>query len=54
MLDVSGMLLMAYSPLGSPARPPDMNNPSDPIVMEDPVIKEVAAKHSATVAQVSD
>ena len=46
-----GIMLEAYSPLGSPARP--FKTDSDPIVMEDPVIKEIAEKLGVTVGQVS-
>ena len=42
---------MCYSPLGSPRRLE--KNPADPVVMEDPVINEIATKHKATAAQVS-
>ena len=41
----------AYAPIGSPTRM--FKQDSDPVVMEDPVIKEIAEKHSATPAQVS-
>ena len=40
----------AYAPIGSPSRP--FKEDSEPIVMEDPVIKEIAEKHNATPAQV--
>ena len=40
----------AYAPIGSPGR--FFKQAGDPEVMDDPVIKEVAEKHSATPAQV--
>ena len=39
----------AHTPLGRPGLSADSG---DPIVLDDPVIKEIAAKHSATAAQV--
>ena len=41
----------AYAPIGSPGR--DFKQDGDPNVLEDPVVKEIADKHSATPAQVS-
>ena len=41
---------MAYGPIGSPGRRGVSD--SDPVVMEDPVIKEIAEKCKATPAQV--
>ena len=39
-----------YAPLGSPSR---MGiDPNEPVVMEDPVINEIAMKYNATPAQV--
>ena len=48
----TGIVLEAYGPLGSPARPGIVNE--DPVVMEDPVIKELSVKYNATVGQVND
>ena len=47
---LAGILMEAYAPLGSPKR---WNADStDPVVMEDPIIKEIATKKGATPAQV--
>ena len=46
----AGITFEAYSPLGNPARPAKKDD--DPSVLDDPVVKEIAEKHKATVAQV--
>ena len=46
----AGIIIDAYAPLGSPSR--FGRSDSDPFVMEDPVINEIAAKKGATAAQV--
>ena len=46
----SGIVFEAYAPIGSPSRP--FKEDSEPVVMEDPIIKGVAEKHNATPAQV--
>ncbi len=47
-----GMVVTAYSPLGSPARPPGLRAEDEPVLLEDPVIGAIAARHDATPAQV--
>ena len=49
-----GIVLQAHSPLGNPTRPPHYNDPNDPIVMEDPVVLDIAKKYSVHPALVSD
>ena len=45
-----GIIVEAYAPLGSPGR--RIVSESDPVVMDDPLINEIAAKKGATAAQV--
>uniref|UniRef100_A0A182PZF9 NADP-dependent oxidoreductase domain-containing protein n=1 Tax=Anopheles farauti TaxID=69004 RepID=A0A182PZF9_9DIPT len=45
-----GVSVTAYSPLGSPARP--WVKQDDPILMDDPVVGQLAKKHSKSAAQI--
>ena len=47
----AGIIFEAYSPLGNPTRP--IKKDDDPSVLDDPIVKEIAEKHKATVAQVA-
>jgi alcohol dehydrogenase (NADP+) len=44
--------LTAYSPLGSKDRPSRLKTEGEPILLEDPVINELARKHDASPAQI--
>jgi diketogulonate reductase-like aldo/keto reductase len=49
----NGIIPIAYSPVGSPARPERDRTPDDTVDIEDPVMVEIAAKygiHPATLA----
>lgn len=46
-----GIALTAYSPLGSPHRP-GQKKESEPVLLEEPVVREIAERHGATPAQV--
>ena len=48
----NGLAVTAYSPLGSGDRPKARRNEDDPVLLEEPVILEIAKKHSVTPAQV--
>ena len=47
----AGILFEAYTPLGNPGRPVPTKD-SEPVLMDDPVVKMIAAKLNATPAQV--
>ncbi|MDT8320600.1 MAG: aldo/keto reductase [Xanthomonadales bacterium] len=47
-----GIVLTAYSPLGSGGRPEEMRNPDEPRPLEHPVIRKIASKHDFGPAQV--
>jgi len=46
------VLLTAYSPLGSRDRPARLREEGEPVLLEDPALQEIAARHRASVAQV--
>eukprot|EP00731_Ephydatia_muelleri_P014290 Em0008g10a len=48
--DSKGIIFEVYAPLGSPSRVRKQD--SDPDPLDDPVIKEISNKHSATVGQI--
>ena len=49
---ISGIVIAAFSPLGSPERPLP-NKEAQPVLLNDPVLKKIADKHKTTVALVS-
>lgn len=48
----AGIVVTGYSPLGSSDRPAGMKRADEPVLLEDPVLSEVAAHHGASPAQV--
>ena len=48
----NGILVTAYSPLGSSDRPDTMKQKDEPSLLENEVIGEIAEKHGATPAQI--
>lgn len=54
IINFIGILFEGYSPLGAPSRPAALlGSPDSPVVMEDPVIQEIAKKHQISPAQVN-
>lgn len=50
--NAEGILLTAYSPLGSGDRDSSMKGPDEPVLMDIPIIQNIASKHNVTPAQV--
>jgi len=48
----NNIFLTGYSPLGSSDRPDSLKAEDEPVLLEDPTIAEIAAKHHVTPAQV--
>ena len=46
-----GILLTAYSPLGSGDRPKALKKSDEPVLLDNPVVAEIAAKHKITPGQ---
>lgn len=47
-----GIVFSAFSPLGSPKRGPNNRRDDDPILLEDPVVCDIAKQHDLSPAQV--
>jgi len=50
--EAEGIALTAYSPLGSPGRPAGLVSADDPVLLQEPVLANIAAEHGVTAAQV--
>ncbi|MCI5132871.1 MAG: aldo/keto reductase, partial [Candidatus Electrothrix sp. EH2] len=48
----NGVHITAYSPLGSPDRPSGLKGNDEPLLLTDPLIRQVAEQHGCTPAQV--
>lgn len=48
----NGIAFTAYSPLGSGDRPEQLKKEDEPVLLQHPVINEIAAKHNASPGQV--
>ena len=53
LFSTTGILVAAYSPLGSPDRPYS-NKEAQPVVLNDPVLNKIAEKHKCSAALVSN
>lgn len=47
-----GILLTAYSPLGSPQRPAGLRSEDEPVLLQDPTVAAIAARRGVSSAQV--
>jgi len=46
------ILLTAYSPLGSPDRPADLKAADEPLLLEEPIVQNIANKNNVSTAQI--
>ena len=49
----NGIVMSAFSPLGSPSRGPSNRRPDDPVLLDDPLLAQIAEARRCTVAQVA-
>jgi len=47
-----GIVVTAYSPLGSPDRPASFIRENDPVLLKDPVVEAIAKRHGRSPGQV--
>lgn len=47
-----GIHVTAFAPLGSGSRPDHLKKANEPVLLEEPLVQEIAAKNGATTAQV--